>query len=230
MAISLYFGLPGSGKSTLMAKMALKATSKRSPYKNVYVNFPVNVEGVKRIYWDDIGRYNLHDGLILLDEASVGSISNRAYGNKGKKSDNDRIIEWFMMHRHAKTDIVLFSQRWDGVDASIRKGLLDRVYLIYKPLFTGWFRSKYYQIPYDIIIPDQKGGNGEKLGEIIQGYCKPNLLQRIFCGGSVFRPRYYKLFDSFFMPELPELPEERTYHKIITMSEKKNKKNERKKA
>lgn len=218
--IALYFGLPGCGKSTLMAKMAYQASKKHSRYKNVYVNFPISVDGVQRIYWDDIGKYNLHDGLVLLDEASVGAISNRAYGNKGKKTDNDRIIEWFMMHRHASVDVILFTQRWDGVDASIRKGLLDRVYYIYKPFFTGWFRSKYYQIPYDIIIPDAKGGNGEKLGEIVQGYCKPGLFGRIFNGGTVYRPRYYKLFDSFYMPYMPELPEDRRFHKELIMPEK----------
>lgn len=230
--IALYFGLPGCGKSTLMAKMAYKATRKGSRYKNVYVNFPVTVDGVKRIYWDDIGTYNLHDGLVLLDEASVGAISNRAFGARSKKSDNDRIIEWFMMHRHACCDIILFTQRWDGVDASIRKGLLDRVYYIYKPLFTGWFRSKYYQIPYDIIIPDPKDGNGEKLGEIVQGYCKPGLIGRLFNGGTIYRPKYYKYFDSFYMPYLPELPEERTFHKTIELPKEtgKSRKKIRKKA
>lgn len=216
--VALYFGLPGCGKSTLMSKFALQAMrSKR--YKNVYVNFPIAVDGVTRIYWSDIGTYNLHDGLVLLDEASVGAISNRSYGNKGKKNDNDRIVEWFMMHRHANCDVYLFTQRWDGVDASIRKGLLDRVFYIYKPLLTGLWWSKYYRIPYDIIIPDPKDGNGEKLGEIVQGYCKPGLIGRIFCG-RIFRPRYYKLFDSWIMPSLPELPEGRVFHKEVKLTEK----------
>lgn len=216
--VSLYFGLPGCGKSTLMTKLAYKAV-KSNRYKNVYCNFPIQIDGVIRIYWSDIGQYNLHDGLVLLDEASVGAISNRSFGNKGKKNDNDRIVEWFCMHRHANCDVILFTQRWDGVDAQIRKGLLDRVYYIWKPFFTGWFRSKYYRIPYDIIIPDPKDGNGEKLGEIVQGYCKPGLLGRILCG-SVFRPKYYKFFDSWHMPYLPELPEGRTYHTVTEIHEK----------
>lgn len=201
-----------------MTKFAYKAVKSRK-YKNVYVNFPIQIDGVTRIYWSDIGNYNLHDGLVLLDEASVGAISNRSFGNKSKKTDNDRIVEWFCMHRHANCDVFLFTQRWDGVDAQIRKGLLDRVFYIWKPLLTGFWKSKYYRIPYDIIIPDEKHGNGEKLGEIVQGYCKPSLFGRIFCG-SVWRPRYYKYFNSWIMPPLPELPEGRVYHTVTEIPEK----------
>ena len=76
-------------------------------------------------------------------------------------------------------------------------------------MLSGKLFSRYYRVPYGIIIPDPKQGS-EKLGEIVQGYCKPGLFGRIF-GGWIFRPLYYKYFDSWEAPLLPALPKGRTY-------------------
>lgn len=201
MAVKLFFGLPGSGKTTLMAYFAKKATSKFSPYKNVYSNVGLAIPGV--IYIDNscIGKYDMSNGIVLLDEATLFADS-RAYKEFSKSK-----LSYFLLHRHYNVDIYLFTQQWDGVDRKIRV-ITDRVYYVFKGKLLGkWFTS-YYRIPYGIIIPDldnKKGGNGEKLGQIIQGYCKPSLLQRIFCP-RLFRPKYYKYFDSWECPELPPLP------------------------
>lgn len=104
-----------------------------------------------------------------------------------------------------------YTQQWDGVDRKIRV-ITDRVFYIYKGIFTGKWFSRYYRVPYGIIIPDPKNSS-EKLGEIIQGYAKPGLIGRIF-GGWIFRPKYYKLFDSWEAPRLPDLPRGRTYENV----------------
>lgn len=198
MAVSLYFGLPGCGKTTLMSALALKGI-KSKRYKNVYSNVKMCIEDV--IYVDNncIGKYNLCDGLLLIDEATLFADS-RDYKNFGK----DR-LQYFLEHRHYNVDICLFTQQWDGVDRKIRV-ITDRVYYVYKGLFFGKWITSYYRIPYGIIIPDGKRKEGgEKLGEIIQGYCKPNILIRLF-SPKLFRPRYYKYFDSWERPYLPELP------------------------
>lgn len=44
------------------------------------------------------------------------------------------------------------------------------------------------------------------MGEIVEGYSKPSIFQRLFCK-RVFRPRYYKYFDSFADFYLPDLPQ-----------------------
>lgn len=216
MAVCLYFGLPGCGKTTLMAKFAKRALNPHSRYKYVYSNVNMELDGLIKIDVSDIGKYNIHDGLVLIDEATIG-MSNRAHKDLPKT-----LINWFLMHRHYNTDVFLFTQRWDGVDKTIRV-ITDRVYYIWKPLLTGWFQSRYYQIPYDIIIPDPKNGNGEKLGEIVQGYCKPGLLGRLMAR-RLIRPLYYRYFDSWEAPTLPELPSNRIFHVI------KNKKTEEDKA
>lgn len=201
MAVKLFFGLPGSGKTTLMAYYAKKATSRFSRYKNVYSNVGLAIPGVIHIDNDCVGRYNLSDGLLLLDEATLFADS-RDY-----KSFSKNKISFFLLHRHYNVDVYLFTQQWDGVDKKIRV-ITDRVYYVYKSIFLGkWFTS-FYRIPYGIIIPDpnnKKGGNGEKLGEIIQGYAKPHWLVRLF-SPKVFRPFYYKYFDSWEAPVLKPLP------------------------
>lgn len=196
--VCLYFGLPGAGKTTILASMARKfAKSKR--YRNVYTNVANTIPGVTVIDNNCIGQYMLEDAAILIDEATLFADS-RAY----KEFDKGKLT-YFLEHRHYNVDIYLFTQQWDGVDRKIRV-ITDRVYYVYKSPLTGWLLSSYYRIPYGIIIPDPKKG-GEKLGEIIQGYAKPSLLQRIF-SHKVIRPLYYRYFDSWERPELPQLPDQ----------------------
>lgn len=197
MAVSLYFGLPGCGKTTLLTQLALRAV-KGKKYRNVYGNIPLAIEGYTYIDNACIGKYELTDGLILIDEGTLFADS-RAY-----KSFSPELVYFFLMHRHFNVDIVIFTQQWDGVDKKIRV-ITDRVYYVYKPLLFRRWITKYYRIPYGIIIPDKNAT--EKYGEIVQGYCKPNFLVRLF-SPLCFRPLYYKYFDSWDRKQLDALPEE----------------------
>lgn len=200
MAVSLYFGLPGCGKTTMLTKMALDGLHS-GRYQNIYTNIHLNIPGVTYIDNDCIGTYELRDCLLLIDEATLFADSRDF-----KKFSKGR-LEYFLEHRHRNADIALFTQQWDGVDRKIRT-ITDRVYYIKKGVLLGPWFSSCYRIPYDIIIPDpKKAQGGEKLGEIIQGYCKPPLLARIFCK-RVFRPRYYNYFDSWALDPFPDLPEQ----------------------
>lgn len=197
--IKLYFGLPGCGKTTLAAYHALRHTRKRSRYRYVYTNIrDLNVPGVTYITNDCIGKYDLHDCLILIDEATLFA-DNRDYKNFSADK-----IEYFLLHRHYNADIFLYTQQWDGVDRKIRV-ITDRVYYVYKGKLTGRWFTRYYRIPYGIIIPDLKKSDSEKLGEIVQGYAKPHILFRILSPW-LFRPLYYKYFDSWDRPPRPALP------------------------
>lgn len=197
MAVSLYFGLPGCGKTTMLAKKALDGV-RSGRYKYVYSNVHTAIPGVTYIDNDCIGTYELRDCLVLIDEATLFADS-RDHKNFSKGQ-----ISYFLEHRHRNADIVLFTQQWDGVDRKIRV-ITDRVYYIYKGIFTGHWISKCYRIPYGIIIPDPKKNGSDKLGEIVQGYSKPPLLRRVFAT-IVFRPRYYKYFDSWELDPFPPLP------------------------
>ena len=81
--------------------------------------------------------------------------------------------------------------------------ITDRVYYVYKGIFTGKWISSCYKIPYGILFPDKR--NGEKLGEIVQGYSKPPFFVRLFAT-RIWRPKYYKYFDSWELTPLPDLP------------------------
>lgn len=205
MAVSLYFGLPGAGKTTIMAAHAKRALGRRSPYNHVFCNVKLNLDGIIYIENQDLGKFQIENGLLLIDEATL-EFDSREYKNFSK-----RLVQFFLLHRHYNVDIELFTQQWDGVDRKIRV-ITDRCYYIYKGILTGHWISRYYRVPYGIIIPDPKKGN-EKLGEIVQGYAKPGLLGRLF-GGWCLRTLYYKYFDSWEAPKLPDLPRGRTYEKI----------------
>lgn len=207
MSISLYFGLPGCGKTTMLASIALKESRRRPRrYQHIYSNVPLKIDGVTFIDNDCLGKYDISDALVLIDEATLFA-NNRNW----KQFGNER-TEYFLLHRHFNVDIIFFAQEWASLDKRIRS-ITDRVYYVYKGFWTRSFLTCCYRIPYGIIIPDpKKAEGGEKLGEIIQGYCKPNIIVRLF-SPKLFRPLYYKYFDSWERPYRDPLPDEYTEYR-----------------
>lgn len=194
--VRLYFGLPRSGKTTLIAKYA-RQMSKR--YKYIYTNVHLSnmPDNVRYIDDDKIGIVDVSDSLLLIDEASI------SFDNRDWKKFTGNIRNFFLLHGHYKCNIYMFTQKWDGIDSKIRS-ICEQVYYVFKPKIIGKYFSFYYKIPYGIIIPDRKRNKettGNSLGEIIQGYCKPSILVRLFAR-PVFRPLYYKTFNSYEAPRL----------------------------
>lgn len=199
MSVRLYFGLPGSGKTTLMSAIALEGCKK--PNFNVYCNVPLNIPKVIPITNDMVGKFNLHDGLILIDEATIFADSRKF------KSFSDDLVKLFVMHRHFKVDIYLFLQNYSRTDLTIRM-LADKVFWVRKlgPI------SMAVEIPMDVFIPkkDVSDNNGTA-GEIVNGYYRPPIWSYIFAK-KIWRKKYYPYFDSFNTYHLPELPDELLKH------------------
>ena len=128
--ISLYFGLPGCGKTTLLSKFALDSCRKG---RKVYGNIPLAIHGYTRIDNNCVGHYDLSDSLLLIDEGTLFANSRKF------ASFSDEMTSFFLLHRHYRCDIIIFTQQWDGLDKRIRV-ITDRVYYVYKtPALGLWF-------------------------------------------------------------------------------------------
>lgn len=188
--ITCFFGLPGCGKSTILAKIAQKELKRikkgKSKYNHVLSNY--YIKGTEKLNFSDIGKIDMSNSLLLIDEISLDADS-RDY-----KEFTKTLKQFFILHRHYGIDIVYATQQYDGVDRKIRE-LTHNLYYIKKignlTYATVIFRK--------ITISEDS--------EIKMGYIFPTLLKIItdikntmfFC----WRPNYYKYFDSFDCPELP---------------------------
>lgn len=184
--IKCVFGLPGTGKSTYMAKLAKEAlTTKKGKqrYDRVYCNF--TMRGCYRLDYADLGHYNFENCLILLDE-----MMNEADSRDFKKFDAFKKY-FFSNHRHYGIDIIYFTQAWDDVDKKIRNNTSE---LCYIKRLGAWSAV----VPIRQILTVDNNSH-----QIVTGY----ELRSLFSARFFFRPLYYGWFDSFERKQLkPLLP------------------------
>lgn len=182
--ITCVFGLPGQGKSTYMAYLAKQALTTRKGkkrYDKVYCNF--NMMGCYKLDYEDLGKYNFENSLILLDE-----MMNEADSRDFKKFDAYKKY-FFSNHRHYGLDIIYFTQAWDDVDKKIRNNTQELYYI--KKL--GWW---------SFIIPIKQLLTIDDLThQIVTGY----KLRGLAFASVIFRPFYYKWFDSYERKQLDPL-------------------------
>lgn len=190
--ITCYFGLPGCGKSTLLAKIARQELKRIAKGKSKYVRVLSNyyIRGCQKLNFEDIGKVDMSNSLILIDEISLDADS------RDFKQFTKPLKQFFILHRHYGVDIIYCTQQYDGVDRKIRE-LTHNLYYMRKlgPITyaTTIFRK--------ITITESS--------EIMMGYVFPSLVRiltdikntMVFC----WRPRYYKYFDSFDAPDLPKV-------------------------
>lgn len=201
MAVSLYFGLPGCGKTSMLTEIAVSEAYKikmgQSRYTKVITNVPIECEGV--YYCDDfswLGSYYVKGALYLIDEATL------LFDSREYKVFAKGLVKGFVLHRHTHNDIIVFVQIWNRIDKTIRD-ICDRVYYIHKGVL---FRSISYcnHIPYSIMFPDASSNN---YGDIVMGYKNCSIFQRVF-SKRLYRPFVYDYYDSFWIPDdMKPLPE-----------------------
>lgn len=190
MAIVIYIGAVGSGKTTICAMLAHKAMKRN---RKVYSNVD-EIEGVIPISADDIGKFNLHDGLLLFDEAGIEynnrlSVSKKSPSSGQYKGMTQDAIKWFKLSRHFKVDVVIFSQAQD-FDVTLRR-LASKIFIVRKsliPCFSSYKRLAAHW------VTDQSTGDPRLEWTFVP-----------FSTRWVFRPRYYKYFNSYNVPDLPML-------------------------
>ena len=133
MAVVMYTGTPGSGKSYHAAKVVDRELRRKIP---VIANFQVNLNPKKHkgefVYIPtlemtvdkfkqyaqehfDSSKRDEHQGVIIIDEAQIPFNSR-----DGLNKDRMKWIEFFSQHRHYFYDIILITQNDRMIDRQIR--------------------------------------------------------------------------------------------------------------
>ena len=185
--ITGYFGLPGCGKSTFLAKIARQYLAQGYP---VYVLDSQPIDGCSLISFDDLGKFDMTGSVIILDEVSLFA-DNRDY-----KQFSQKVKQFMILHRHYHCDIIWATQQYDGVDRKIRE-LTTCLYYIrsYGMISTAVRINRYITVD-------------KERQQIIVGYKMPGFFGYLFgwLNRSIkicFRSKYYRYFDSYDAPQLP---------------------------
>lgn len=178
--ITMFFGSPGCGKTTILARLAMLAYAS-GEYAHVVSNIDTKV--CPKININDLNSKTLPPNtLLLIDEAGI------VFNNRNFKSFSGGLVEFFKMHRHEGVDIVLFSQSWEDVDVIIRR------------LTVALFHVKKVGAISLIRRVNKRVGIDDNTHQIIDEYRFGHLLGNLTKAknvGFIFRPRYYRYFDSF---------------------------------
>lgn len=174
-----YFGVPGSGKTTVAAWLTKHTLKKKRVFSNV------DIKGAYKISRKDIGKYDMSNSLIVTDEAGV-EFNNRNYS----KNFEDYQIDFLKHHRHYNTDLVFFSQYWNDIDVTLRR-LSTRLFLLKKSLIPFFIKRKKI---------GKRIGIDEATKQIIDEY----YFVPFFLGGTkyIFSPLVWKMFNTHERKEL----------------------------
>lgn len=179
--IKCYFGVPGVGKSTILAKEYKK---NRKKYAHIYT-INLQLKGVEQITKEDLEKYKFVNTLILWDEITMDA-DNREF-----KSFSKDLRDFFILHRHLGCDIIYATQNFENVDKKVRDLTCELWYMNKSvvPFFRSFTTAKriYRQVNIN-----------EHTSELTLGYRFCNFLESIFVSNFklVFRRKYYKLFDT----------------------------------
>ena len=177
-SFDIYFGVPGSGKTTFAAYLAKKRLKKKG---KVLANVPI--KGTYQVERSDIGHYMIDNCMLLIDEAGVD------YNNRKYKSFTDEEVYFFKYHRHYNVDIAIFSQGYDDMDKKLRT-LATRLYIVKKSILPGFIKRK---------LITKRIGIDKMTKQIIDQYSFA-----IFGTKYIYCPKLWKLFNSYSYKELPE--------------------------
>ena len=185
----MVFGKKGSGKTTLMTKLALQAQKKGW---RVYCDR--EIPGCYLFDTKDFGKICFPpNSLVLIDEVGL------VWDNRNFKSFPEHVKVYFKYQRQYRNKVYLFSQSFD-VDKKIRD-LTDHLYIV-QIMFN--FLSVARRVTKRIVVVHaDKSAQGES--KIVDDYNIDSILVAPFGGVRItYIPKYVKYFKSFDPPALPD--------------------------
>ncbi len=206
--LNVYFGVPGSGKTTFAAyltKNALKESrviSWARRHSNRFTDWLLNKTNLlkrRQDVWSnvpitgaysldpqkDIGKYMILGGKVIIDEAGI------EYNNRNFKSFPPEAVYWYKYHRHYGCSVDVFSQSFEDMDITLRR-LAQNYYVVKKSIFPYFLVCKRIR---------RKVGIDENTHQIIDHY---KFGFPILDSKWVFTPPLWKLFNSFSRKDLPQ--------------------------
>ena len=194
--VSLYIGLPRSGKTTFIAYLTHLCNV--TGYK-CFCNVPVN--GAYPYTKEDLGVYNMADSLILLDEAGI-IYDNRMALSRDEKAFTDDSLRFLKLIGHYHSHIILFSQSMDIDVKWVR--MSSRIRFVKRSLIPGF--TSIYNVSRKLDVnPDTH--------KIEDFYEKEDGFLKLIFHFRFRRKPYYKMFDSYSAPKLREFPKIKKYEK-----------------
>lgn len=204
--LNVYFGVPGSGKTTFAAHLTKWALHENiiiricRRYNNFLTRWILNSGYLKRridVYSNvpitgayqldaksDIGHYMIQDAKIIIDEAGI------EYNNRNFKSFPPESIYFYKYHRHYQTSVDVFSQSYEDMDVTLRR-LAQNFYVVRKSF-----------VPFCVVARRirRKVGVDEQTKQIADLYSMglPFLDTK-----RIFSPPLWKMFNSYSRKELP---------------------------
>lgn len=189
----MVFGKKGSGKSTLIAKLAKKYVKRG---KLVYSNIDLKIPGIRVFNVNLVGRFVFPpESVVFIDE--VGMI----WDNRDYKSFRNDVRDYFKLQRHYRNKVYLFSQTFD-VDVKLRN-LTDYMFMVKN---YGNVFSVAHRISRKLVVVEP---TGESEGRIADGYELQPLIWQILgmrIAYFTYVPRWTKYFDSFEKSDLRNIP------------------------
>lgn len=183
--LTVFFGIPGAGKTTVAAWYAKMYNKKKIPvYSNVAIKNTYRYDPTK-----ELGKLKIQGpALVILDEASV------EFNNRSWKSFPPHLIKWFKYHRHFSCELAVFSQDYADFDATIKR-LTYRMFLLRKSKIP--FFVKLIPIKRSIGINDQTK-KPDDIYELYPWYLAWLQNRRIFA------PLVWNNFNSWEQYDLPD--------------------------
>jgi cytidylate kinase len=191
--ITLIIGSPGSGKSTMAAKLIYMAGKAGIP---AFCNYPV-----LGAYPVDMATMSLYDlskvtdadkAVLIIDEAGL-YYNSRSSTQKGSKSFTADLYHWYATTRHRNTQVFIIVQSWKRVDTILRE-LGTEVIMCRKGIF-GFTTYRSYQSETTLI--EDYNGNATEFTELFA-----KIGWRCF-----WRPNYYHMFDSYHLDRPYNVPD-----------------------